>query len=228
MNDESAMLPHGAITLHEALRKFVPAALWSEYEAEKARPADRIRSADDDYMDLETRRFVAQSNNQASYARYMRVNRCWRRIKRALIEKLIAGDLHAYARREQPWGDWKLIPSDSWSSIRIINSETGTIKGRGFELTDVRIAETGANGPAARTGAPGRPSVMECIEDEFDRRIAAGAIDVSLAREAESLAAWFKSKYPRKQGPTAKTIENKIRAQYRVARKQQSAAPTKL
>lgn len=68
------------------------------------------------------------------------------------------------------------------------------------------------------TGMPGRPSSgREIIEAEFERRIAAGDLETSLAAQGRILAAWYREKYPRHRCPTPKTIENNLREAWRRA-----------
>jgi hypothetical protein len=77
-------------------------------------------------------------------------------------------------------------------------------------------------GPAkspARTGAPGRPSSMQLIIDEFDRRIGSDNLVKGVATQAVELLAWITSAHPDCIRPTAKTIENRIREAYRKAKK---------
>jgi prophage regulatory protein len=50
--------------------------------------------------------------------------------------------------------------------------------------------------PLERAGAPGRPSSMHLILNEFERRRAAGSCENSRSAEAERLAAWLKETHP--------------------------------
>lgn len=68
---------------------------------------------------------------------------------------------------------------------------------------------------SAMTGAPGRPSGMHLVEREHARRCAEGRALGSVGREAAQLAAWFRAEHPGAPPPTAKTIENRIRAAHR-------------
>lgn len=72
--------------------------------------------------------------------------------------------------------------------------------------------------PMPTTGTPGRPEKhISLVVAEFERRAKAGRIEASLAQQSRVLEAWFKASHPDKQAPTAKTIENRLRAQYREA-----------
>jgi hypothetical protein len=82
--------------------------------------------------------------------------------------------------------------------------------------------------PAARTGAPGRPSSMHYIRDEFERRAKAGILGQSLVAEADFLVAWLKTAHPDTPGPTSKTICNNLRKAYRAAKKPDSNERPKL
>jgi hypothetical protein len=77
------------------------------------------------------------------------------------------------------------------------------------------------------TGAQGRPSKgKDLIQDEFDRRNAAGEVLNSLASEAQALLVWYKTEFPGSPRPTIKTIKNNIRAGHRrsIARQRQTDA----
>jgi hypothetical protein len=68
------------------------------------------------------------------------------------------------------------------------------------------------------TGAPGRRSSMHLVKAEFDRRCRDGQILQSLEAEAASLETWLKSNHPTAPRATARTIENRIRNEYRKAK----------
>ena len=71
--------------------------------------------------------------------------------------------------------------------------------------------------PPAVTGTPGRPSHIDLVVAEFRRRIEAGDLASSLAEQSRLLEDWFHQTHPGKQAPTAKTIENRLRTDYRQA-----------
>jgi hypothetical protein len=76
-----------------------------------------------------------------------------------------------------------------------------------------RIEQSG-HGTASRirSGTAGRPSKgKHLIEDEFERRAAAGQVKSTLPEEAQALLDWYKGKYPKEERPTLKTISNNIR-----------------
>jgi hypothetical protein len=70
----------------------------------------------------------------------------------------------------------------------------------------------------ARNGAPGRPSYMHLVEDEFKQRCLAGRLEPSLTKEAAALAAWFRTTYPKVSPLKAKSISNRLRDLYRAAK----------
>jgi hypothetical protein len=74
-----------------------------------------------------------------------------------------------------------------------------------------------------RTGAPGRPTSMHLIEAEFERRQSGSELKPSLAMEAEFLHRWLKTTYPGAPSASPRTIEGKIRAQYRIWKASQEA-----
>ncbi len=69
-----------------------------------------------------------------------------------------------------------------------------------------------------RSGAPGRPSVMHFIEEEFDRRVDEGQMEDTLSEQARVLSKWLRSAHPDFPRVTPKTIENRLRASFRRAR----------
>lgn len=72
---------------------------------------------------------------------------------------------------------------------------------------------------ATRTGDPGRPELGATLYMlEFERRNRDGELERSLADQARALLAWFRSSHPEQQAPSFRTIENRIRADYRKAR----------
>src|SRR5438477_12125704 len=69
--------------------------------------------------------------------------------------------------------------------------------------------------PPAKTGAPGRPTSMHLIEQEFHLRVAAGQICDTLQAESEYLLSWLRQEHPLAPQPTLKTIKNRLRVVYR-------------
>jgi hypothetical protein len=69
--------------------------------------------------------------------------------------------------------------------------------------------------PIAKTGAPGRPTSMPIVMEEFERRLKNGETATSREAEAKALADWFKDAYPTAPQPTWKTILNKLRPDFR-------------
>ena len=65
------------------------------------------------------------------------------------------------------------------------------------------------------TGAPGRPSVIQFVEKEAERRRSANEALPKISAEAQELHSWCAKKHPSYPTPTAKTIENRIREAHR-------------
>lgn len=65
------------------------------------------------------------------------------------------------------------------------------------------------------TGAPGRPSSMHLIEDEFQRRARQRLTAPTLGEESEFLANWLKRNHSKWPQPTPKTIKNNLRPEFR-------------
>lgn len=84
------------------------------------------------------------------------------------------------------------------------------------EKGDVRqLWSFGANAAPVATGAPGRPSSMHLILDEFERRADRKELAPQLRAEATALVDWLRTTHPQAKRPTVKTVENRIRAEYR-------------
>jgi hypothetical protein len=66
-----------------------------------------------------------------------------------------------------------------------------------------------------KTGAQGRPSPIQLVEREAERRRASGEAVDNLTEEAKSLHVWCKREHPNAPTPTSKTIENRIRHAHR-------------
>jgi hypothetical protein len=85
------------------------------------------------------------------------------------------------------------------------------------KTSELLIAHTDdARAALMPTGAPGRPTTgMYLIRVEFERRLGGNACKPTLREEATELRQWFCSNYPTAPPPTIKTIENKLRSDYR-------------
>lgn len=146
-------------------------------------------------------------------------------IEEGLMSKLRRGLLTVWAREGSPIAPFRAIPASAWRTLKLDDVVKGTAKAPGVTLFDIRagvpVAEKAPEPvpapPLPETGSPGRPSHMHFVVSEFRRRVQAGQLEPSLAREAATLEAWFEANHPDKQPLTAKTIENKLRKDYRQA-----------
>jgi hypothetical protein len=71
-----------------------------------------------------------------------------------------------------------------------------------------------ADSTTLRTGAPGRPSSMHLILAEHSARWDRGQAEGSIKAEARALRAWFQQTYKGSPAPSTVTIENRIRKEY--------------
>jgi hypothetical protein len=71
-------------------------------------------------------------------------------------------------------------------------------------------------GASYRTGAPGRPSAIQHVEREAERRRNEGEALTPIAAEAEELRKWCATTHPAAPTPSSKTIENRIRRSHSV------------
>ncbi len=119
-------------------------------------------------------------------------------------------DLANLDRREIPAGWWV---RDVWLVVgrnEVWEGEAiGSAKRR---WSDVAVGSGSTN--VVGTGAPGRPSSMHLVKEEFRRRVEAGTIERKLALEARALEAWLKQSHARHPPLTAKTIANRLRETY--------------
>ena len=66
-----------------------------------------------------------------------------------------------------------------------------------------------------RTGAPGRPSAMHLVEEEYRARWQRGEAETSINAEAAALADWLRAEHPRAPPLKPKSIANKLRKDHR-------------
>ena len=97
-----------------------------------------------------------------------------------------------------------------WARIQVLKADV--VRWWPFGL-DLAAAETSA--VAATSGAPGRPSSMNLIEDEHRARWERSDALQGVAAEARALHDWFRKAHPDEKPPTARTIENRIRAEHK-------------
>jgi hypothetical protein len=224
-------LPATALPLADAIRKFVSRKFWIDFKRAKAKCAHfppKLIVADAAARPNKTAR-----NPRAELARSARAdrNRAWERIEQSFIGQLVDSALVIYAQHEPPFGDWRALAPESCRGMRISDLHNGSVTASNFELVGVYVAE--AQAPVAEatrqtTGGPGRPTSIHLIEGEFERRSAAGTLEPNLTKESNTLAEWFKETHPDLTQVKAKTIENKLRSRYRLARAPAALRPPKL
>jgi hypothetical protein len=66
-----------------------------------------------------------------------------------------------------------------------------------------------------RTGAPGRPSSMYLVEEEYRARWHRSEAETSISAEAAALADWLATEHPDAPRLKPKTIANKLRDEHR-------------
>jgi len=195
--------PSGALPLADAIAKFSPSDLWADYERASARRKAVPRNAGN------------PSEHRLAQAE---VNRLLRQIKQAVTDRLLAGELIAFAQENPPFGPWRQIPAAAWRSMKLSDIRKGRATERTTELHALHILEIApAREVPPRRERTGRPSEFPVIETEFKRRIQAGKIAASLNAQAEQLADWYAATYPRRRPYSPSTIRNRLRDRYREA-----------
>ena len=66
-----------------------------------------------------------------------------------------------------------------------------------------------------RTGAPGRPSAMYLVEEEYRARWARGEAHSRIGAEADYLSQWLANTHPTIPRVTTKTIRNRLSREHR-------------
>jgi hypothetical protein len=116
-----------------------------------------------------------------------------------------------FFEREEVLALWCDQPAGNCASP----SRRESVSGRGSAVaTSLGAAEAG-NDARYRTGAPGRPGSMHLIWHEYERRKHAGLLEPSLAAEARYLAEWLKRAHREAAPNKPRSIENRIRDDYR-------------
>lgn len=200
MTETYANPPSGALPLADAIAKFAPSDLWADYERASAQ-----------------RRAVPRNAGNPSEHRLAQaeVNRLLRQIKQAVTDRLLSGELIAFGQEEPPFSPWRQIPAAAWRSMKLSDIRRGRATERTTTLHALHILEIEpARKAPVRRARAGRPSDMPVIKAEFERRIQAGKIAVSLNAQADQLADWYAATYPRRAPYSPSTIRNCLRHRY--------------
>jgi hypothetical protein len=143
-------------------------------------------------------------------------------------EFLIAAPYETFSPSEHPAGP---APMLCWGAYvdcvcdRDWRASSGDIIARPYRIYWQRISvlgddvrtkwPTGNPLDAYRTGAPGRPSAIQFVVREAERRRNAGEAVLDLKAEANALHEWCCAAHPNIPAPSPGTIENKIRNEHR-------------
>jgi len=119
------------------------------------------------------------------------------------------------------WGTYSLVfgervYSQPWLVVRAkLEPQQTKFLLNEFELKERARNNHGTSAKHKGTGAPGRPSSVHLAKTEFHARAKRGELEDSAVAESRILEAWFRENHPEEQPVTAKTIENKIRRDYK-------------
>jgi hypothetical protein len=222
--------PKLPLPFHEALRAFVPAELWDDYErplhalaAEPRRPSYWSMSVRDWSDALE----VYESRSEFRAHRRTNAEDALGRIVAHMTERLVAGELTGIVQDEPPFGPWRAIPSLSWRSLEPIDIAAGHFRAGKTQLKFVQVVEGHYEPPIeiVSSGSPGRASSKQLYTAEFRRRRDEGIAQPTVKGEAVYLESWMAQRHPGAPGAEAKTIENNIRADHRAWRSTIEAQP---
>lgn len=142
---------------------------------------------------------------------------CGMDLQQAFINKLIGGEITAWARVGSPLAPWAEIPAAAWCALKLDELAASTVKSPGGEiLYDVRIGpRTLSPPPLIEAGTSGRPSSAHLVLAQFEERVKAGQVCETLRAEAKTLAGWLLRNYKgRAPQLGAKRIEQVIRAEF--------------
>jgi hypothetical protein len=78
-----------------------------------------------------------------------------------------------------------------------------------------------------RSGAPGRPSAMHLVRDEFERRVASGQLEETVTEQSEALADWLRTSHSTAAPLTPKAIRNRLAMSFRAAKARTTSAPAR-
>jgi hypothetical protein len=215
--------PKRPLPFHEALRAFVPAELWDDYEraldalsAEPRRPSYWSMSVNEwsDAMEIYESRSEFRADRRANAEDKLA------RIVAYMVERLVAGELTGIVQDDPPFGPWRAIPSLSWRSLEPIDIAAGHFRASKTQLKFVQVIEGRYEPPVeiVSSGSPGRASSKQLYTAEFRRRRDEGFAEPTVKGEAAYLESWMAHRHPGAPGAEAKTIENNIRADHRAWR----------
>ena len=213
--------PNGSVPLLDAMRRFLPAEMWDDF--------DRARIANDkgnsptrpDYWSMPLTDWVDAKAVYRGSRRTRPVRAdpylAWNALLSAFKLKFQTGELLAFGQVDPPFGPWQVITASAWGDARISNVQKGKVSFGPKEIYGLHVLPLNDEG-SLPTGLPGRRSKgAELIRIEFNRRATARVFEPTLAAESRWLADWYHQTHPKNQRVTAKTIENNLRAPYREA-----------
>ncbi len=212
--------PSGAIPLSDAMKRFLPAEIWEEYDRAKEERQNLPRRPNFFSTQMHDWEEAKSAYNSKARTRSAKAGptKVWADMVGAMKAKLEEGELTGFAHDDPPFGPWRKISASAWRALRIKNVAKGQATDGTKTLSDIHILPSGL-ADHMPTGVPGRPSKgIEIIRAEFERRVAAGEIAASLAAESGALAAWYNRTYPLRDRPSPKTIANNIRSDYTAAK----------
>lgn len=143
-------------------------------------------------------------------------------LRTSLMSDLFEGRLRAYGRlREIVGTDLTPIPPDYWNYVGGINWATGVVSLiDGSSIYSVHIIPPVGyerwNDQPQRSGLPGRPSAFNTfVRPYFHALVEFAELEDSLSGTARKIADWLKIRHPNAPPMSVRSIENRIRHDYR-------------
>ena len=130
-------------------------------------------------------------------------------------DQIFSKDLCLFSRPYIDHEHWRGVFNDTledrrgarWRRLMVLKADVA----RCWPFNTARPADV----TPLETGAPGRPTSMHLVEQEYRARRARGEAQTGINAEAEALAEWLRTEHPDAPQLTPKTIANRLRHEHR-------------
>lgn len=173
---------------------------------ELARP--RLHEATTDQLDLCVALGLGTTANDSDYIE-TQID-----AEATVLEKMRSGKLMSWGfPRGAPFSQGRVeIHSEQWQQLKPdFRGSLASLAGE-VVLTGIVVAEAPA---MLKTGGPGRPTSISLALAEYERRRDNSECCATVSEEARVLHKWFLLHHPKQPANTVRTIENRIREDFR-------------